>query len=399
MARLWKWEVGPQKTEEKIMRVLVISCNTGEGHNAAGRAVYENLTDRGIEAEFVNMMALMGDKVDRAVSGTYVKSTRIPFVFHTIYRIGGAVSRLLYNMHVKSPVYLANRKCCGKLGDYIEEKEFDVVVTPHLFCAETLTALKRSGRLRAKTMAICTDYTSIPFWEETELDYYVIPHEDLCEEFIKKGIPKEKLLPYGIPVMKAFRTRMSREKACTIINSRENIHLDTRKRTYLVMSGSMGFGKVELLTVNLIRYYGDRVNVVIICGNNEKLRRRLNFLFSGHKNVIICGFTKQVALYMDACDVLFTKPGGLSGTEAAVKNIPIVHTNPIPGCETKNAEFFSQRGMSCSCTKIKEQLQAARQLCRNESARNQMLESQRAYIFPGTCDRIVEKIMEISEVP
>ena len=61
MARLWKWEVGPQKTEEKIMRVLVISCNTGEGHNAAGRAVYENLTDRGIEAEFVNMMALMGD--------------------------------------------------------------------------------------------------------------------------------------------------------------------------------------------------------------------------------------------------------------------------------------------------------------------------------------------------
>ena len=50
-------------------------------------------------------------------------------------------------------------------------------------------------------------------------------------------------------------------------------------------------------------------------------------------------------------------------------------------------------------TKIKEQLQAARQLCRNESARNQMLESQRTYIFPGTCDRIVEKIMEISEVP
>ena len=54
------------------MRVLVISCNTGEGHNAAGRAIYENLTDRGIDAEFVNMMSLMGEKVDRAVSGTYV---------------------------------------------------------------------------------------------------------------------------------------------------------------------------------------------------------------------------------------------------------------------------------------------------------------------------------------
>lgn len=38
---------------------------------------------------------------------------------------------------------------------------------------------------------------------------------------------------------------------------------------------------------------------------------------------------------MAAADVLFTKPGGLTTTEAAVKGIPIVHTRPIPGCETK----------------------------------------------------------------
>lgn len=46
---------------------------------------------------------------------------------------------------------------------------------------------------------------------------------------------------------------------------------------------------------------------------------------------------------MAAADVLFTKPGGLTTTEAAVKGIPIVHTRPIPGCETK-IWLFIQNG-------------------------------------------------------
>lgn len=56
------------------------------------------------------------------------------------------------------------------------------------------------------------------------------------------------------------------------------------------------------------------------------------------------GFTGDVPVYMNAVDMVFTKPGGLSSTEAATLNIPLVHTAPIPGCETINAKFFSDRG-------------------------------------------------------
>ena len=45
---------------------------------------------------------------------------------------------------------------------------------------------------------------------------------------------------------------------------------------------------------------------------------------------------------MKACDVLFTKPGGLTSTEGAVAGIPMVHTEPIPGCETANRKFFGR---------------------------------------------------------
>ena len=56
--------------------------------------------------------------------------------------------------------------------------------------------------------------------------------------------------------------------------------------------------------------------------------------------VILTGFTNQMALYLKASDVCITKPGGLSSTEAAVANIPFIHAMAIPGCETRNLEFF-----------------------------------------------------------
>lgn len=54
-------------------------------------------------------------------------------------------------------------------------------------------------------MAIATDYVCIPFWEETNPDYFVIPSEELKEDFKSKGIPEEKLLPFGIPTAKVYR--------------------------------------------------------------------------------------------------------------------------------------------------------------------------------------------------
>ena len=75
---------------------------------------------------------------------------------------------------------------------------------PHLFPAETMTYMKKKKMLNEKTIAISTDYTCIPFWEETECDAYVIPHEIMMDEYIQRGIQKEKLYPLGIPVRKDF---------------------------------------------------------------------------------------------------------------------------------------------------------------------------------------------------
>ena len=97
----------------------------------------------------------------------------------------------------KSPVYYVNAKMGKYLQKYLEEEKFDALLMPHLYPSETLTYMKRQGIELPLMAAIMTDYTCIPFWEETDCDYYVIPHEDLIDEFAKRGFREKNFFRGG----------------------------------------------------------------------------------------------------------------------------------------------------------------------------------------------------------
>lgn len=366
------------------MKVLILSCSTGEGHNSASKAYLEYLLAHGIEAEVKDTMSLVGPTAKDKASEIYIFSTRTK-IFGMVYKAGAAISEA---MDTKSPVYYANKLYCDKLHDYIESNGFDAVICAHIFPAEAITALKRKGELSAKSIFLMTDYTCIPFMQETELDWYIVPHSHLIEECVKKGLPREKLLPFGIPVKQVFHSpnadRNEVRHQCIL----EFGYMDPAKKWFLMMSGSMGFGALQDTVSEILRQYGENVEVILVCGNNTELRTKLQAQFAEHTNVIALGFTDKVAMLMDACDVLFTKPGGLSSTEAAAKHIPIVHTAPIPGCETCNALFFHYHGMSYATTDIAEQVRAAGRLCFDEAVRDKMIADQTANINKNTCHDI-----------
>lgn len=375
------------------MKVLILSCDTGEGHNSAAFAVCEYLKSVNVDCEVVDAMALKSRKASKMTASAYLHVIKIPFLFRIIYNAGMTLS----NSKLKSPVYFANKHYRQHLYDYINENGFDAIITTHLFPAEALTALKRENRLNVPTITINTDYTCIPFWEETELDYYVIPHKDLIPEFLRRGIPKEKLLPFGIPVRPIFCEKIPKEEARKKLCSLYHLSFENSKPWYMIMSGSMGYGKVYKLVNAIIKSRKSDIDIIIICGTNQKLKNKLNSIYKDYKNVAVLGFCNDISLIMDACDVLFTKPGGLSSTEAAVKNIPIIHTAPIPGCETRNAEFFKNHSMSYSSKCIRKQLEAAERICRDENYRNRIIQAQSENIFRDTCVNIYKLLIELTE--
>lgn len=326
------------------MDALILSCGTGGGHNAAGAAIKEELIKRGYNVKFFNPYALKSNRLARVIDRAYVGLVqKAPKVFGVVYRIGNAYRKLPFH----SPVYYANGRIAAIIEDYIEKNKCDIIIMPHLFPAEIITQMKRKGYELPPTVFIGTDYTCIPFTEETECDYYVIPAKDLEKEYVKRGIKNEKLRPFGIPVREAFNQNIEADEAKKLLG------LKGDDRYIFISGGSIGAGNVEKAVKNLTDYYEEtNVKFIIICGNNKKLLNRLEKKY--REKCILIGHTEEIAKYMMASDLIIGKPGGLSSTEAAVVGKPFIHITPIPGCETYNMKYFAGKGMSIPVKRITE---------------------------------------------
>lgn len=364
-------------------KVLVLSCGTGGGHNSAARAIQEKLIEKGIEANFVEYLEIINPKIKDHVNHLYLKSTnKNGKVFKVVYRLG----ELYEKTNIKSPVYYLNKLSKKRLYQYIKENRYQYIVTTHLFAAQALTAIKKEYEIHF--MQIATDYVSIPFWEETNPDYFVIPSKELEKDFATKRKKKENILPIGIPVAKAYTQKYKME------DSKQKLKLDTQKRYVLVLTGSMGFGNVLQMVEELEKKIKEVV-FIVSCGNNEKLQKDLIQKYgTENTRVIPLPFTNKISEYMKSSEIILSKPGGLTTTEIATLRKPFIHTMPIPGCENYNADFFSSRKMSIQCHSVKEVVEKTQELLNDKSLQEEMIKKQEQYINQEATDEMVNVIIK-----
>ena len=365
------------------MNILVLSCGTGGGHNSAAAAVKEEMLCRGHNVTMLNPLELCGQKVAGLVDNAYISLAQtVPGAFGAIYGLGNAYRRLPW----RSPVYYANGHAAEALAAYLGENPVDAIVTSHLFPAEILTYLRLHGTPVPKTIFITTDYTCIPFMEECVCDAYVIPAKELTGDFISRGIPEDRICPLGIPVRQGFRERKPREQA------KEALGLDPDKRYLLVSGGSIGAGKLEKALALLCDITkGTAFSPIVICGNNASVLGHLEKRYGSQ--VRLLGKTDRMAEYLSACDLYFTKPGGLSTTEAAVMEVPLALLPPIPGCETRNATYFSSTGMSLVVKNLKRDLPKALETLSNPKNAKKMQACQQK----GVPQHAAEEICQLAE--
>lgn len=353
------------------MRVLILSCNTGQGHNSAGRAVKYELEKNGIYCEMLDALAFDSERVSKLVSNIHSKcAVHAPGVYAVGYEVAEKISR---SGASPSVCYLANMKYAKELYEYIEAGSFDTIVMPHVFPSEALTRIRKKHGGALTTYFISTDYSYPPFLGDTKLDYYFIPHASLAPEF-SRYIPKSQLIPSGIPVSRAFSKKTDKMEA------RRALKVPEDKKAVLIMTGSMGYGQTEELARCLTEESGDDTVFIILGGKNESLKEQLRKTYAGDSRVRVVDFTTEVSLYMDASDVLFTKPGGLSSTEAAVKGIPTVLTKPIPGWEEDNIRFFVSNGLARYGETPEEMCASALELLNDPTAAEKMVSAQHEII-------------------
>lgn len=367
------------------MKVLLLSCSTGEGHNRCAQAVRDALEARGVTAGLSDMLRMFGgnngplsfDRVLNRISGS------TPSVFGAMYHAGEVYSAT----GIPSPVYLANTRYAEKLGAVLREGDYDAVVCSHLFPMEALTKLRKKDPPRAKCYGVLSDYTCIPFLAETDLDAYFLPHEAVRDACVRAGMDADRLKVTGMPVAKTFREPMTRTEA------RAALGLPQDRKIYLIMTGGIGCGDAVTLCDAIRRFPDERALLCVLPGKNEELRELLEKTYPD-SGVLTVPFTDRVAVYMRAADVLLSKAGGISSSEAAVCEVPLVHTMVIPGVEVENAEFFAAHGMSCFAKQPAEAARFADRLAFDTASAERMLEAQRRTVPKDGADRIAEIIIK-----
>lgn len=366
-------------------KILILSCGTGGGHNSAALAIQENLKEKGIQADFIEYLSIINPKIKNRINKIYIKSTkRNGKVFKIAYHLGEMYQKTKW----KSPVYGLNSLNKEKLYKYIIKNEYNYIVTTHLFAAEALTSIKKEHPIHF--IAVATDYVSIPFWEETNPDYFIIPNKELEQDFINRGIDKNKLLPLGIPVAKAYTQKYEKDEC------KDKLNLEKDKKYVLILTGSMGFGNVTQIIKELLEQIND-VTFIVSCGNNVKLLENLKDIYKNNNQVIAIPFTDQLSEYMKSSEIILSKPGGLTTTEMAILNKPFIHTMPIPGCENYNANFFNQRKMSIKCDTVQEVVENTKELLKNVKLQKEMIENQKKYMNKNVCNDISKLIIEECE--
>ena len=319
------------------MKILILSAATGGGHLRASRAIsgYIQQNDPNCSVEVVDAMKSIGSLLDKTVcDGYHTLATKTPKLFGKLYRATNkksALSDLLSRFsNAFSHLLLPTIEQCGP----------DAIISTHPFVSEMVSHLKAAEYLDVPLITLMTDYGPHRAWIASCADAYVVSNADMIPEMEAMGVDREIIYPFGIPVEDVFFTKADKPAL------RKKFGLDPAMPTILIMAGSFGVSNI-LKIYRQIMQTDVAFQAVIITGRNEKLYAALaDEVEASPKKTKLVFFTNEVENYMHASDLLITKPGGLTVSEALACNIPLAVFDAIPGQEEDNADFLLNYNMA-----------------------------------------------------
>ena len=346
-------------------KVLIMSASTGGGHNRAAKAMKEEIEKRCINGEYitceiVDSLKLINTTMDKIISSGYEKSAKYtPKAWGGVYKISDA--NIMSKHEFKGNLF--NSLLSSRLKKLLKESKPDLIIGTHPFPMIALSTLKKNNNIHSLSrsesfykstkvdippmISVLTDYTTHSTWIQNEIDYYIVGHEYVKELLVYEGVDSEKVKAFGIPVEKSFLSHRDRETVLT------ELGLSPEKLTVLLMGGSFGAGNIKETLEDLIAIDRD-FQILVITGRNEHLKDKLSKMLDStihNKNICLLGYTNKMNDILASIDVLISKPGGLTTTEALLNDVPMIVPYFIPGQEEENLDFLTNCGAALRTTK------------------------------------------------
>ncbi len=316
----------------KLDRVLILSASYGEGHQQAALAVQDALIEQnpGIEITIVDYMRMVHPIINSVARYCYLKSVRFaPKLYGLFYK---GTSRISPESMLQKRL---NHLGYDDLAEFLNSYKPSVVLSTFPTPAGVMSMLKKRGLTDVPDTTVITDHAIHSQWIHPYTDHYFVGSDHVRKGLIARGIPDDRISVTGIPIRPTFLAPSNR----AIL--RNKYGLDEELPTILMMAGSSGtMGDAGQICDEMFQS-STRMQIMVVCGHNAKLHKEIQELSREARNPVwVFGFTRDVHELMAVSDLIITKAGGLTVSEALAMELPMLLYRPIPGQETQNAAFL-----------------------------------------------------------
>lgn len=342
--------------------MVLLEASYGGGHAHAAAALAASLAELApsLRVERVDVFDRISPALNEATRYAYIQCLiHVPLLWREVYE---------RTRHVPpdSPWQLLDRAAARRVGRFLVGKRPRAVVATHPGPARLAGALRAAGQLDAPVFAVVTDYVVHGLWAHPGVDWYLVGHEAVRDGLTARGIDPARVAVTGIPIHPRFGRPADRERL------RRAWQLGPEP-VVLFMAGSAGLVRgMEDACRALVQAQG-RFQLLVVAGRDGVLERRLRAAVAGAaRPARVLGFVDRVDELMSLADLLLSKAGGLTVSEALAKGLPMVIYRPIPGQEEGNAAFLVAHGAARVTREPQELVAQVQHLLRSPGLRAQM---------------------------
>jgi processive 1,2-diacylglycerol beta-glucosyltransferase len=319
-------------------KILILTGSFGEGHQQVAKAIQEaaKIKYQNVETSVVDFMAWAYPNLFPISHFVYMKGVQtFPQIYGFFYQ---KTYQPTYFSKKLNSMFSVGIKKMLKL---IQTEKPTVVVSTYPFSSSIFSKLKENGLTNVPLVTVITDHTHHSYWLHPFTDQYIVGSDETKKELMRIGIPSKKIASTGIPIRSKFLRKSNRTELI------HKYQLEEKLPTVLIMGGGEGLIGKGFLTNEALEEIPQRIQMIILCGNNKKLRLRLekDLIHSKH-HIVIKGYTDSVNELMAVSDVIVTKPGGVTTSEAIAMKLPMLLIKALPGQEEDNARYLLEEGIA-----------------------------------------------------
>ncbi len=319
--------------EPEKPRILFLFSDTGGGHRSATEAIIEALHLEFGDAFAIEMVDIFKEYAPPPLNylpELYPKIVRVPQAWGLGYRLSDGDLRASLIVDSAWPYV---RRATRQL---MSQHPCDMIVSVHPVASAAV--LRAMGKQKPYFVTVVTDLvTTHALWYNNKTDLCIVATQEAYQRALRFGLKPQQVQVIGLPVANRFCQPPGDRNAL-----RDRFGWPKDRALILLVGGGEGMGPLDK-AARAIAVSCPSAALAIIAGRNQDLKNRLES-FDWPIPTHVYGFVREMPDFMRAADILVTKAGPGTISEALIANLPMILYSRLPGQEEGNVAYVTSEG-------------------------------------------------------